>query len=58
MPGRFSMNLDNNSQSAALVAQYKNALAKINAEKKPNALNASMVGRIHNVRPGCGSCGK
>jgi len=52
------MNLDNNSQSAALVAQYKAALAKMNTTKKPAALNASMVGRIHNVRPGCGSCGK
>lgn len=58
MPGRFAMNLDNNSQTAALVSQYKNALAKMNATKKPSALNASMVGRIHNVRPGCGSCGK
>lgn len=58
MPGRFAMNLDNNSQSALLVAQYKNALTKMNATKKPSALNASMVQRIHNVRPGCGSCGK
>jgi len=24
----------------------------------PSALNGSMVARIHNVRPGCGSCGK
>ena len=26
--------------------------------KAPSALSASMIGRIHNVRPGCGSCGK
>lgn len=24
----------------------------------PTNLNSSMIGRIHNVRPGCGSCGK
>jgi len=24
----------------------------------PSALNGSMVARVHNVRPGCGSCGK
>jgi hypothetical protein len=26
--------------------------------KAPSALNGSMVARVHNVRPGCGSCGK
>jgi len=26
--------------------------------KAPSALNSSMVARVHNVRPGCGSCGK
>ncbi len=24
----------------------------------PSTLTSSMIGRIHNVRPGCGSCGK
>ena len=28
-------------------------------EKKPDIpLNSSMITRIHNVRPGCGSCGR
>ena len=26
--------------------------------KPPSALNASMVQRIHSVKPGCGSCGR
>jgi hypothetical protein len=26
--------------------------------KAPSALNASMLQRVHNVRPGCGSCGR
>jgi hypothetical protein len=26
--------------------------------RAPSALNGSMVARVHNVRPGCGSCGK
>jgi hypothetical protein len=34
----------------------------INSQKQhksaPSALNSPMIGRIHNVRPGCGSCGK
>lgn len=26
--------------------------------KPPTALNASIISRIHNVKPGCGSCGR
>lgn len=26
--------------------------------KAPSALNAGMIDRVFNVRPGCGSCGK
>jgi hypothetical protein len=26
--------------------------------KAPSALNASIISRIHSVRPGCGSCGR
>jgi len=28
------------------------------APKAPSALNAGMLSRVHNVRPGCGSCGR
>lgn len=28
------------------------------ATKAPTALNASIIARIHNVKPGCGSCGR
>ena len=28
------------------------------APKAPTALNASIISRIHNVKPGCGSCGR
>ena len=27
-------------------------------KRKPMALNSSIIHRIHDVRPGCGSCGK
>ena len=26
--------------------------------KAPSALNAPFLARVHNVRPGCGSCGR
>lgn len=33
-------------------------IASIATAKAPSALNASIISRIHSVRPGCGSCGK
>ena len=27
-------------------------------QSAPSALNAAIISRIHNVRPGCGSCGR
>ena len=24
----------------------------------PSSLNSSMIGRIHSIKPGCGSCGR
>ena len=27
-------------------------------KKAPTALNASIIARIHTVKPGCGSCGR
>ena len=31
---------------------------KVDAYKPKLSLSSSMIQRIHNVRPGCGSCGK
>ena len=30
----------------------------VNATIMPSSLNSSMVGRIHSIKPGCGSCGR
>jgi len=54
------MSLNNGNYTRTQLAAYQANLA---ATPKPKvgaaaALNASIVGRIHNVRPGCGSCGK
>jgi hypothetical protein len=29
-----------------------------NVTVTPSQLNASMIGRIHSIKPGCGSCGR
>ena len=60
MPAKISMRLTNDNYTPRQIASYQANLA---AAPKPKsgaavALNTSIVGRIHNVRPGCGSCGK
>jgi hypothetical protein len=59
MPAKIFMNLNNNNYTHKQLAEYKASIAAATPKQKgSSALNASIVGRIHNVRPGCGSCGK
>jgi hypothetical protein len=59
MPQRLNMFITNgNIIPPQIKAQINTAnLANIVAQKS-SALNSSMISRIHNVRPGCGSCGR
>ena len=34
------------------------ALPAVAAPNAPSSLNAPILARVHNVRPGCGSCGR
>jgi hypothetical protein len=58
----FSIKMDVNSGSNSNI--YRQMIANLvktqqaQQSKAPSALNGSMVARVHNVRPGCGSCGK
>jgi hypothetical protein len=58
MPAKISMRLDNANYTRTQLAAYQANLAAAPKLQAPQALNSSIVGRIHNVRPGCGSCGK
>ena len=58
MPAKICMTLNNGNYTHTQLAAYKANLAATPKSKPPQALNTSIVGRIHNVRPGCGSCGK
>ena len=58
MPAKISMSLDNSNYNRKQLAAYQANLAATPKQKTLQALNTSIVGRIHNVRPGCGSCGK
>jgi hypothetical protein len=49
--------LNDNIQRQAILANLVKSQQE-QQKKVPTALNGSMVARVHNVRPGCGSCGK
>lgn len=59
MPAKVVMSLNNGNYSPAQIFALTAQLAPV-PPRKPMALNmkSSIVTRIHNVRPGCGSCGK
>jgi hypothetical protein len=59
MPQKLNMLITNgNFIPAQIKSQINTAnLATIPAPKSA-PLNSSMITRIHNVRPGCGSCGR
>jgi hypothetical protein len=59
MPAKMNMVISNGNK---LPPQFysRNAPSTLGtiAKKAPTALNASIIGRIHDVKPGCGSCGR
>jgi hypothetical protein len=59
MPQKLNMLITNgNFIPPQIKSQINTAnLASIPAARS-SALNTSMITRIHNVRPGCGSCGR
>ncbi len=59
MPVKLNMVIQNGSASLQQrVVFQKNSASLAPVPKAPSALNAPFIARIHNVRPGCGSCGR
>jgi hypothetical protein len=62
MPQRINMFISNGNPSPALLRQINTPILGANpslaSPKAPSALNAPFIARVHNVRPGCGSCGR
>ena len=56
MPQKMRMFISNNNY---VPMNLNNPLNSSSSQlPAPSALSAPMIKRIHNVRPGCGSCGK
>jgi len=60
MPQKITMNLNNNNSSSQYLAafQYSQKALKAPQPTKDGSLKTPMIGRIHSIRPGCGSCGR
>lgn len=57
------MIISNGNYSPILQKQILNtaslaASPSMTVPKTPTSLNAPILARVHNVRPGCGSCGR
>ena len=52
------MFISNGNSISSQITQMSSASLATSNTNKPSALNSSMITRIHNVRPGCGSCGR
>jgi len=63
MPAIIKMRLLNgNPMPQQLAAFSKSNMSPVPqnlpAKSNTSSLHSSMIGRIHNVKPGCGSCGR
>jgi hypothetical protein len=59
MPAKMNMVISNGNRAPPQFYS-RNAPSTLGTitTKSSTALNASIIGRIHNVKPGCGSCGR
>ena len=63
MPQKINMIISNGNPSPIIQREFINtaslaAAPSMASPKAPSALNAPFIARVHNVRPGCGSCGR
>jgi hypothetical protein len=62
MPPRMKMFISNGNPTPAQFRVFNSAnidsIKRIKSNPTSSALSAPIIGRIHNVRPGCSSCGK
>jgi len=58
MPQKINMVISNGNHLQPIQQKIIGSSPHLAAPKAPSALNAPFIARIHNVRPGCGSCGR
>jgi hypothetical protein len=58
MPLKMNMFLSNGNPSRAQIVALNVANSAPVPKPKSSALNGPIIGRIHSIKPGCGSCGR
>lgn len=60
MPRKIMMTISNGNPTVAQINAYlSNSKTSASTNKlSSGSLNSSMIGRIHSIKPGCGSCGR
>ena len=58
MPAKMNMIISNGNLMPPQTRSIQNPTLTGVAPKPSSALNSSIIQRIHNVKPGCGSCGR
>lgn len=56
--GNFNPQVQRQINTANLASSSGPRAPVVATKSAPSALNAAIISRIHNVRPGCGSCGR
>ena len=57
MPAKINMVISNGNHMLPQVRSIEAAITQTVA-KAPTSLSAPFIARVHNVRSGCGSCGR
>jgi hypothetical protein len=58
MPFKMGLQISNGNYYSGVAATPSPSNTAVTPPPRKIGLNASMVQRIHTIRPGCGSCGR
>jgi hypothetical protein len=58
MPLKIQMRLSNGNPTPSQIANFNSKNVLPTPLSIPTSLKSSMISRIHNVKPGCGGCGR
>lgn len=58
MPQKINMFLSNGNPSVVQILAKNNASIASVPAQKTTSLSGPIIARIHNIKPGCGGCGR
>jgi hypothetical protein len=58
MPAKMNMLISNGNHMMPKIRAMEAITLASRGAKAPSSLRAPFIARVHNVKPGCGSCGR